>query len=157
MFMYCICKFDKMNFSHRYFLKGTWGQSSNFCFKWSFLIIKQNRIYKKFQKFTCKSQLTYFVCSFACMASLTQRLCHFKSLWKMVKNTIACKENQWWHNLYIRGMTSHTLNAKICDFITSRNLIESPQNFVQRPFSIQLTKSDIKTGIKLWSQFPVKI
>ena len=27
---------------------------------------------KKLQKFTCKPQLTYFVCSFACMTSPTQ-------------------------------------------------------------------------------------
>ena len=41
----------------------------DFCLKWSFSIIKQNEIYKKFQKFTWKPQLGYFVCSFACMAS----------------------------------------------------------------------------------------
>ena len=30
---------------------------------------KQNDIYKKF---TCRPQITYFLCSFACMTSLTQ-------------------------------------------------------------------------------------
>ena len=38
------------------------------------------------------------------------------------------------------GMTSHKLNAKLCNFITSWNLMRSPRNFVQRSFSIQLTK-----------------
>ena len=54
-------------------LKETWGQNNSFCLKWSFFMLKQNCIYKKFQKFTCKPQLSYFVCSFACMTSLTQR------------------------------------------------------------------------------------
>ena len=101
------------------------------------------------------------MCSFECMTSLTReiqfnrlRLCNLTSSWKMVKNTVKvyyrrcflhkstkkCKENQGWHVFYIRGMTSHTLNAKLCKFITSWNLMKSPQNFVQRPFSIQLTK-----------------
>ena len=54
-----------------FFLKGTWGQSNNFCLKLSFLFIKQNGINQDFQKFTCKPQLAYYVCSFACMTSLT--------------------------------------------------------------------------------------
>ena len=33
--------------------------------------MKQNDINKKFQQFTCKVQLAYFVCPFACMTSLT--------------------------------------------------------------------------------------
>ena len=53
-------------------LKGTWGQSNNFCWKWSFFIIKRNDNYKKLRKFTCKPQLTYFVCLFVFMTSLTQ-------------------------------------------------------------------------------------
>ena len=28
---------------------------------------------KKIQKFTCNPQITYFICSFACMTSLMQR------------------------------------------------------------------------------------
>ena len=66
-------------------LKGTGGQSNDFCLKESFFVIKENDIYKKFQKFTCKPQLTYFVCLFPCMTSLTQRFClivqkHHKTL-----------------------------------------------------------------------------
>ena len=34
-------------------LKGILGQCNNFCLKWSFLIIKENGINKKFRKFIC--------------------------------------------------------------------------------------------------------
>ena len=141
-------------------LKGTWGQSNKFWLKWSFFIIKRNDIYKKFQKFTCKPQLTYFVCSFARMMPFnaeiqfnSSRLCNFTSLWKMVisniklyyrrcflhKSNKKCKENQGDMFYAFAGMMSHTLNAKRCNFITLWNLIKLPQNFVERHFSIQLT------------------
>ena len=70
------------------------GQSNNFCLNWSFFVIKQNDMNQSFQKFTCKPQLAYYVCSFALMTSLTSRQFHhsklrnFISSWKMVKNTI---------------------------------------------------------------------
>ena len=54
-------------------LKGTWGQSNNFCVKLSFLTMKQIGSNQNFQKFTCKPQLAYYVCSFSCMTLLTSR------------------------------------------------------------------------------------
>ena len=113
------------------FLKGTWGQSNNFCLKWSFFIIKQNDMYKKLQKFTCKPQLTYFVCSFvydviyAGIQFNRSRLCNFTSSCKMVKNTLKhyyrcflhksnkkCKENQGLHVLYICGCDATQAECK---------------------------------------------
>ena len=135
-------------------LKGTWGQSNNFCLKWYFFIIKQNDIYKKFQKFTCKPQLTNFVCLFAWMTLLTQwykTLQLVREKWlKTPQNFIIggifsikvkkCKESQGWHVLYLRGYDVTHTECKLCNFITSRNLMKLPQNFVQRSFSMQLTK-----------------
>ena len=51
-------------------LKGTWGQNNRFRLKWLFFITKQNVIYQEFQKFACKPQLAYYICSFAYMTSL---------------------------------------------------------------------------------------
>ena len=98
------------------------------------------------------------------------KLCNFISSWKMVKNTIKLyyrrcfiyKSNK--NAQKTRGdifyafadMTSFTLNAKLCNFITSWNLIKAPQNFVQRSFSIQLTKIWYKNRGELWPQFPFK-
>ena len=133
-------------------LKGTWGQSNNFCLKWYFFIIKQNDIYKKFQKFTCKPQLTNFVCSFACMTSLTQRYSlivqdfatsQVRERWsktpsnfiigglfsiKVTKNAKKTRGDMFYT---FASITSHTLNAKLCNFKTSWNLMKSSQNFVQ--------------------------
>ena len=98
-------------------------QGNNFCLKWSFFIIKQNYINKKSQKFTCKPQLAYFICSLACMTSLTLRYSLITQLHKLVKNghkfasswklyyrrfflhktNKKCNKNQGWDVLYIRG------------------------------------------------------
>ena len=32
------------------------------------------------------------------------------------------------------------LNSNVCKFITSRKMVKMPQNIVERPFSIELTK-----------------
>ena len=69
------------------------------------------------------------------------------------KSNKQCKENQGWHVLYIRGYDSHTQNVKLCNFITSWYLIKSPQNLLS-PYNQQ--KYDMKTGVKLWPQFPFK-
>ena len=58
---------------HTNILKGTWGQSINFYLEWLFCTKKQNDINQKFQKFTCKPQLLYYVCLFTGMTSLTSR------------------------------------------------------------------------------------
>ena len=50
------------------------------------------------------------------------------------------KENQEWYALYIRWYDVTYTACKTLYFITSWNLIKSPQSFVQRSFSIQLTK-----------------
>ena len=139
------------------YLKRTWGQSNNFCVKW--YIQKTPKVY-------IKSQLTYFVCSFACMKSLTERsslivqdlatsyVCEkwSKTPWNFViggvfsiKVTKTAKKSRGDMFHTFAGVTSHTLNAKLCNFITSWNLIKSPQNFAQRFFSIQLTKIWHKT------------
>ena len=109
-------------------LKGTWGQSNNCCLKWSFYIIKQNGINTEFHKFTCKPQLIYSVCSFAC-----RRNRNFISSWKIVKNTIKLYRRFLLHKtnkknakrtrsemLYtFAGMTSLMLNPKLCNFVNS--------------------------------------
>ena len=73
-------------------LKGTWGQSNNFCVKLSFLTMKQIGSNQNFQKFACNPQLAYYVCSFSCMTSLTSRhyskFRDFISSWEIVKTTM---------------------------------------------------------------------
>ena len=111
-----------------------------------------------FSKFTCKTQSAYFVCSFACMASLVSSFNHSKlrkfiSLWKINQNTIKlyrriffykankkCKKTRGEMFCTFAGMTSLMLNSKLYIFITYWNLIKVRQNFVKDPFSIKLTK-----------------
>ena len=54
-------------------------------------------------------------------------------------------------------MTSLASNSKLCNFITSLKLIQTPQNFVQVSFSIKLKKYVTKTDLKFWPQVPFKI
>ena len=117
-------------------LKRTWGESNNFCLKWSFFIIKQNGIYKKLQKITFQPQLTYFICSIVCMTSHTLRYSFFIKnfatsyvcekwskkpyrrffLYEMKKkNAKKTNVEMFWA---IAVMVSLTLNSKLSNFIT---------------------------------------
>ena len=115
------------------FVKESWGRSNNFYQKRPFFILKQNRIIKKFQKFTCKPQLAYLVCIFECMTSRTWRksskLLNLINSGKIIKNTIKLyrksflhktnkkyKEKQGWNILYIRRY-----DVCYAKFITLRN------------------------------------
>ena len=77
-----------------YLLKEKLWPKNNFCFRWSFFIIKQNAINQKFKKFTSKLQLAYYV-TLAWSTSLyvmiqfnhSQLCCSFISSWNQVKNT----------------------------------------------------------------------
>ena len=139
-------------------------QGNNFCLKWSFFVLKQNDINKKSQKFTCKPQLTYFICSLACMTSLTSRYSLITQLHKLVKNghkfasswktplnfiiggffsikltrNVIKTRGEMFYTF--AGMASLTLNSKLCNFKNLWNLIKMPQNLSQSSFSIQLTK-----------------
>ena len=64
-----------LNLNPTSYLKGIWGQSNNFCLKWSFFTIKENKLKQKFQKFTCEPRLSYYVCLFAWMTSFAYRHC----------------------------------------------------------------------------------
>ena len=75
-------------------LKGTWGHSNNFSWKWSFFSIKQNGINKKFQKCLFKPQLAS--CMFSHVYDVTyieiqfnqSKLRNFISSWEMVRKII---------------------------------------------------------------------
>ena len=56
------------------------------------------------------------------------------------KTNTKCKENKSEMFRTFAGMTSLTLNSKLCDFIILLNLTNTLQNFVQDSFSIKLTK-----------------
>ena len=56
------------------------------------------------------------------------------------KTNTQCKENKSEMFRTFAGMTSLTLNSKLCDFIILLNLTNTLQNFVQDSFSIKLTK-----------------
>lgn len=58
----------------------------NFCSKWSFSMMQQNSIKHKFQTFTCKPSLAFYVCSFMCMTWLASRRS------SIVQNFV------YWHN-----------------------------------------------------------
>ena len=144
--------------SKTFILKGTWGQSNIFCSKWPFFIIRQNRINKKFQKFTFKSQLAY-ICMFIRVYYVTyveiqfihSKLCNFISSWKMVKNTIKLyrmfllrKTNKKFQNkpgvkCFVHSWVWRHLRW-IQNFVTSWNLNKTPQRFLKNFFSIKLTK-----------------
>ena len=82
------------------------------------------------------------------------RLCNFISSWKMVKApenfiiggvfslkvTKNAKKTRGDMFYTFAGMTSHKLNAKLCNYIISWNLMRPPRNFIHRSFSIQLNK-----------------
>ena len=55
----------------------------------------------------------------------------------------------------LAGMTSLTLNPKLCNSLTSWNLIKTPQKFVHGFFLIKITKICHKS-IKFWPQVPFK-
>ena len=54
----------------------------------------------------------------------------------------------WRHSL--------TLDSKLCNFITSWELIKTPQNFLQDSFSIKSLKLCYKNGVSFWPQGPFK-
>ena len=115
---------------------------------------------KKFEKFTGKPRLAYFLYLLAYMASLMLRYSliieNFATSWvrkKYTKNAIKlirrfflhksnkkCKKTTGEMFCIFAGTTSLTLNSKLYNFITSRNLIKTPQNYAQGSFSIKLTK-----------------
>ena len=96
-----------------------------------------------FSKFTCKPQLAYFICSFACMTSLVSSFNHSKlrkfiSLWKINQNTIKlyrriflyktnkkCKKNEGWNVLYFCGYDVTYAKFKTLYFY---NLLKSDQS-----------------------------
>ena len=114
-------------------LKGTWDQRNSFCLKWSFFIIKQNCINKKFPKFACRPQLACLVFS--------------------IKLAKKCKENQW--KMFCISQVL-TLNSKFCNFTTFWNVTKTPQNFVQDSFSIRLTKICYKNRGEILGSGPFK-
>ena len=68
----------------RFSFKRTWGQSNNFCLKWSFFITKQtemNKNYKSLHVTYNYVQLACFVCLFLCMTSLTSK-CSLTLSWR---------------------------------------------------------------------------
>ena len=58
---------------------------------------------------------------------------------------------------YICGMTSLTLDSKHCNFITSEELIKTPQNFVQDSFSKKSLRSCHKHRGGFWPKDPFEI
>ena len=117
----------------------------------------------KWQNFTGKSQLAFFVCSFACMTSplLRYSLIIYKLPWKRIKapkttiggffsiNLTKYKENQWWNVLHIRAY-----GVTYAEFKTLKlSIILKPdQNiawFCTRFFPDK-TNKNIKTGVKFW-------
>ena len=61
------------SWDHFFSYRGAEAKVTTFTSNYLFLLQKQNDIDKKFQKFTCRAQIANFVCSFACMTSLTSR------------------------------------------------------------------------------------
>ena len=53
-------------------------------------------------------------------------------------------------------VTSLAPNSKLCNFITSWELIKTPQNFLQDSFSIKSLKLCYKNGVSFWPQGPSK-
>ena len=56
------------------------------------------------------------------------------------KRNTKYKENKGEMSRKFAGMTSLTLNSKLCNFIILLNLTKTLQNFVQDSFSMKLTK-----------------
>ena len=87
----------------------------------------------------------------------------------MVRNTInlpmmlfihktnkICKENKGEMFRTFAGITSLTLNSKLCNFITLLNLTKMLQNFVQDSFFIKLTKICHKDRGKVLASGPLQ-
>ena len=88
-----LIKAKLLNLSVREFvLKGTWGQSNNFCLKWSYFFIKQNDISQNFQKFTCKLQLAYL-----CMFIWDDDVIHIETQFNYSKLHMFSKNGQKQH------------------------------------------------------------
>ena len=87
--------------------RGDLDQSNNFFLKWSFFIVNQNDIYQKFQKFTWKPQLAYFVCSFACMTSLTYR---YNLIFQNFATSLVRKNGQKHHKTLLYTPTWKQIN-----------------------------------------------
>ena len=74
--------------------------------------------------------------------ALTQRCSVKKVFLEISENSQdnTCARVSFLIKLQTSGMTSLTLNPKLCNFITSWNLIKMPQNFVQGSLSLKSTK-----------------
>ena len=117
---------------------------------------------KKIQKFTGKPQLAYFVCSFAYRVTYFEIQFNHSKLRNFITSeanftgffslnlTRKCIENQGFNALSIRGYDiTFILNSKLYNFITSRTLIKTSQNFLQDSFSIKLTKIYHKNRVEI--------
>ena len=70
-----------------------------------------------------------------------------------IKLTWIWKKTWVWMLCIFAVIISIMLNSNVCKFITSRKMVKMPQNIVERPFSIELTKIwQNKGGGAFWSQ-----
>ena len=99
------------------------------------------------------------------------KLRNFISSLKMYKNTTKLyrfflhksykkknsKKIRWEMFCTFECMTSLELNSKLYKFLTSTNLIKTPQNFVQDSFSMQLRKICHKNRVEFFASGPLQV
>lgn len=94
------------------------------------------------------------------------KFCNFINSWQMLKTTIELRKRFYFHKINKKngkktrnelfcsfaGMTLLTLGSKLCNFVTSWELIKTQKNFVQSSFFIKSLKSCYKNVVSFWPE-----